>query len=29
MAEVAAEIARRAESADLATRWLFEPSVGL
>jgi hypothetical protein len=28
MAEVAAEIARRAESADLATRWLFEPSVG-
>lgn len=29
MPEVAAEIARRAESADLATRWLFEPSVGL
>jgi hypothetical protein len=29
MAEVATEIARRAESADLATRWLFEPSVGL
>lgn len=29
MSEVAAEIARRAESADLAARWLFEPSVGL
>jgi hypothetical protein len=29
MPEVAAEIARRAESVDLATRWLFEPSVGL
>jgi len=29
MSEVAAEIARRAESADLATRWLFEPRVGL
>ena len=28
MPEVAAEIARRAESPDLATRWLFEPSVG-
>ncbi len=28
MPEVAAEIARRAESAELATRWLFEPSVG-
>lgn len=29
MAEVAAEIARRAESTDLDARWLFEPSVGL
>ena len=29
MSEVAAEIARRAESADLEARWLFEPSVGL
>jgi len=28
MPEVAAEIARRAESAELVTRWLFEPSVG-
>lgn len=28
MPEVAAEIARRAESAELATRWLFEPTVG-
>lgn len=28
MPAVAAEIARRAESADLVTRWLFEPSVG-
>lgn len=29
MPEVAAEIARRAESPDVPTRWLFEPSVGL
>lgn len=28
MAAVAMEIARRAESPDMTTRWLFEPSVG-
>ena len=29
MPRVAAEIARRAESPDTTTRWLFEPSVGV
>ena len=29
MPRVAAEIARRAESSDTTTRWLFEPSVGV